>query len=340
MAATAGTTSVRTLAVLGVGLIGGSFAQALRAAGSVEHVIGVGRSRANLDVAQRAGIVDRAFALDDAWPQALQGADVVLVATPVAQYPALLRALAPHLAPHAIVTDAGSTKQDVVAAARATLGAAFPRFVPGHPIAGSEQSGAGAADATLYAGREVILTPVADTDATATERVAQLWRSVGAHVTTMTPERHDAALAVVSHLPHLLAFAFMAHAADRGDAGEVLAHAGAGFRDFTRIAGSAPEMWRDVALANRDALLAELDGYRAALDTLRERLAARDGAALAATFERAAQARRAFESARAGAVASEGEAGRTGQAAQPGRAQREAAAADRDSSARNGGSRG
>ena len=285
-------TPVRTLAVLGVGLIGGSFALALRASGLVERVVGVGRTRANLEVAQHAGIVDAAVTLDDDWTAAVGDAELVLVATPVAQYPALLGALAPQLAPHTIVTDAGSTKQDVVAAARAALGNAFARFVPGHPVAGSEQSGAAAADASLFAGREVILTPVAATDAAALARVTACWQAAGARVTTLTPERHDAVLAAVSHLPHVLAFAFMHLMATRADGAETLSHAGAGFRDFTRIAASAPEMWRDIAVANRAALGAELDRYRAALDRVAQLVAAGDGGALAALFERAARARR------------------------------------------------
>jgi 3-phosphoshikimate 1-carboxyvinyltransferase len=297
-------TRVRHLVVVGVGLIGGSFARALRAAGLVGQVTGVGRSQANLDVALREGIVDRACVHAPGWAEVVRDADLVLLATPVAQYPAMLAALAPHLDRAAIVTDAGSTKQDVVAAARAALGAAFPRFVPAHPIAGSERSGAAAADPALFAGREVILTPVPETDARASARVAELWQALGAHVTTLSPAQHDRTLAAVSHLPHLLAFAYVEALARRPDVAQTLAHAGAGFRDFTRIAASAPEMWRDIALANRDALAIEIDAFRATLDALAGALAAQDAATLDAHFARAAALRREWAATSADAAPS------------------------------------
>jgi prephenate dehydrogenase len=289
---------VRTLVVVGVGLIGGSFARALREAGCVQQVVGVGRTQANLDVALREGIVDRAVPLAPGWATAARDADVVLLATPVSQYAAILHDLAPHLNAHAVVTDAGSTKQDVIDAARAALGAAFARFVPGHPIAGSDRSGAGAADAALVRGREVILTPVADTGAEAIAWVSALWQAAGARVTTLDAQRHDRVLAAVSHLPHLIAFAYMDALAARPDAAELLAHAGSGFRDFTRIAGSTPRMWRDIALANRGALLAEIDGFRRALDDLAAALAAGDAAELDAHFARAAALRHDWAGAR------------------------------------------
>jgi prephenate dehydrogenase len=295
------------LVIAGVGLIGASFALALRAAGCVRTVVGVGRSRANLDAAQRCGAIDRGVTVEQDWTREAADADVVLLATPVAQYPALLSALCRMLGPRTIVTDAGSTKQDVVAAARATLGDALPRFVPAHPIAGSDRSGAVAADAALFRDRQVIVTPLPDTDAGAVALVTSLWQAAGARVAVLTPERHDGVLAAVSHLPHVLAFVLMDVLAGRRDAGALLAHAGSGLRDVTRIAGSSPEMWRDIALANRVALGAELDAYRHALDGLCERLACGDGVALEALFARAAGARRRwaqsthFPSAAAGA---------------------------------------
>jgi prephenate dehydrogenase len=285
------------LVVVGVGLIGGSFAAALREAGAVRTVIGVGRTRANLEHAKSAGLVDRAHAIDERWTVELEDADVVMLATPVAQYPALLARLAPHLGAHTIVTDAGSTKQDVVTAARSAMGAALPRFVPGHPVAGSEASGAGAADSRLFRDREVILTPLPETSSEAAARIAALWRAVGARVSTLTPDAHDALLAAVSHLPHLVAFALVEVIARRPDADAVFAHAGSGLRDTTRIAASSAEMWRDIALANRDALGRELGAMRAVLDEIAAALDRGDGAALAALFERAARARRAWSDA-------------------------------------------
>ena len=285
---------VATLAVVGVGLVGGSFALALKAAGRVGSVVGIGRGRANLDAALALGIVDRAVTLDADWMRELAAADVVLLAAPVAQFPGLFAALAGRLAPRTIVTDAGSTKQNVIAAARAHLGAALPRFVPGHPIAGTEHTGAAAAFATLYRDRNVVLTPLPETDPAAVATVASLWTACGAQVRELDAAVHDRIFAAVSHLPHLLAFALVDLLAGRPDAADVFRYAASGFRDFTRIAAGSPEMWRDISLANRDALLAEVEAFRAQLDRVSAMVAAGDGAALEAVFERAATARRAW----------------------------------------------
>ena len=247
----------------------------------------------------RLGIIDRAQRLDQDWTRELHDADVVLVAAPVAQYPALFAAIAPAIGAHTLVTDAGSTKQDVIAAARAVFGAALPRFVPGHPIAGTERTGAGAAFATLFEGRNVILAPLPVTAAHALERIAGMWQACGGRVTTLDAARHDAIFAAVSHLPHVLAFALVAELAARPDAAAYFDHAASGFRDFTRIAAGSPEMWRDIALANRDAVLAEIDRYGEALQGARAIIAAGDGAALSALFESASAARRAWEAKRA-----------------------------------------
>ena len=279
------------LVVVGVGLIGGSFALALRAANGLQRVIGVGRARANLDAALARGIIDVGYAQDDDWAHELKDADLVLVATPVAQYPALFDVIARAIGEGTVVTDAGSTKQGVVAAARATFNARLSRFVPGHPIAGSEASGAAAARASLFAGRNVVLTPLSETANDALATVNSLWQACGARVTTMTPARHDEVFAAVSHLPHVLAFVLVDELARRPDGAALLTHAGGGFRDFTRIAASSPEMWRDIALANRDALRTELARYRDALATVTQMIDRGDGAGLAALFERAATAR-------------------------------------------------
>ena len=289
---------IAKLVVVGVGLIGGSCALALKRAGAVGEVVGVGRTRTNLDAALARSIIDRACTLDDDWARETSDADVVLVATPVAQFPALFASMARALGPATVVTDAGSTKQDVIAAARAAFARALPRFVPGHPVAGTEHTGAAAAFASLFEGRNVVLTPVAETAREATDRIALLWQTCGARVTTLDPSRHDAVFAAVSHLPHVLAFALVAELAARPDAAAYFDHAASGFRDFTRIAAGSPEMWRDIALANRDALLAEIDRYGDALDRARALVAAADGAGLAALFREASVARRAWETRR------------------------------------------
>lgn len=279
---------VNTLAVFGVGLIGGSFAAALRHAGQVQHVIGIGRSRANLERAVELGVIDE-IAGDAA--QAVVRADLVLVAVPVQQTASVLHQIAPHLRDDTLVCDAGSTKQDVVAAARLALGARLPQFVPAHPIAGAELSGVEAASADLYRDRLVVLTPTTDTDQAAAKRVQALWSACGARVVSMEAARHDAVFAAVSHLPHVLAFALVHEIASRPDASDLFAFAGAGFRDFTRIAASSPEMWRDICLANKPALLAELDAYRACLDRFAQCIAADQGDELARMFEHARTAR-------------------------------------------------
>jgi prephenate dehydrogenase len=273
------------VAVIGVGLIGGSFALALKAARACGSVVGIGRSAANLEDARRLGIID-AVGTDAA------GADLVLVAAPVAQCAAIFTSLAPVLKPGAIVTDAGSTKRDVVAAARAGLGAKLGQFVPGHPIAGAEKSGAAAASAELFRQRRVVLTPLPENDAADVQAVEDAWRACGARVSRMAPEEHDAVLAAVSHLPHLLAYALVHEVAARDNTAQLFGFAAGGFRDFTRIASSHPEMWRDICVANRDRLLGELDRYVEKLHSLRPLLARGDGAALEKLFAEARAARR------------------------------------------------
>jgi prephenate dehydrogenase len=286
---------IENLVVVGVGLIGGSCAMALRAAGAVSRIVGIGRGRRNLDDALQRGIIDVAYTLDEDWPFELSKADIVMVATPLSQYPALLSMIAPAIGSQTVVTDAGSAKQDVIATARAAFAETISRFVPGHPIAGSEQSGAVAADGALFAGRNVILTPVSETAPDASGLVTKLWQTCGARVTTMSAAAHDRVMAAVSHLPHMLAFALVGELTSREDSADLFSYAGSGFRDFTRIAASSPSMWRDVALANRAALQEELARYRAALDSAARMLAEGDAAGLFALFERAAIARRRLD---------------------------------------------
>ncbi|MFN0317755.1 MAG: prephenate dehydrogenase [Burkholderiales bacterium] len=280
--------SIGKLVVFGVGLIGASFALALKQAGAVRKVVGVGRSRANLDVAMERGAIDE---IGGDLAAALHDADLVLLAVPVAQTAAVMASIVPHLPAHCVVTDGGSTKQDVVAAARKTFGAKISQFVPAHPIAGAEHSGAGAADAGLYRNRMVVLTPLDETSVAATKLVRAAWTTCGARVIEMPAQRHDEVFAAVSHLPHALAFALVSMFAQRPRGEELFSFAGAGFRDFTRIASSSPEMWRDICLANRDALLGELDAYQAALHSMRGLIAQGDEAGLAALFEHARGAR-------------------------------------------------
>jgi prephenate dehydrogenase len=274
--------------VVGVGLIGGSFALALKAAAAVERVIGVGRRAGTLERARSLGIIDAAGALDAA---TLSDADLVLVAVPVAQARSVLDSLAPLLGGTTIVTDAGSTKQDVVASARVAMGARIGQFVPGHPIAGTEFSGPEAAFAELYGGRNVVLTPLPENSPADVARVRGAWEACGARVCELGVADHDDVFAAVSHLPHLLAYALVDHVAGRSGGEGLVSFAAGGFRDFTRIASSHPEMWRDICLANRSALLRELAGYGKVLDQVRDMLERGDGPALQTLFDKARVAR-------------------------------------------------
>ncbi|WP_296943350.1 prephenate dehydrogenase/arogenate dehydrogenase family protein [uncultured Massilia sp.] len=277
--------------IVGTGLIGGSFALGLKAARAATTIVGLERSPAALERAHRLGIVDAVASEPRA---ALAGADLVLLAAPVAQTGAILAALLPWLEPHTIVTDAGSTKSDVVAAARAALGDRVGQFVPGHPIAGRESNGPDAAIADLYRGKKVVLAPLPENDGAVVARVADAWRRCGAVIHMLAPAEHDRVFAAVSHLPHLLAYALVDDIARKPHADLLFQYAASGFRDFTRIAGSSPEMWRDISLANRAALLGELDAYMAQLSDLRARLAAADGPALEAVYANAQRARCAW----------------------------------------------
>jgi len=281
----------KKIAIFGVGLIGGSFALALKKSGAVGEVIGVGRRRETLVRAASLGIID---SHTDDIAQAVVGADLVLIAAPVAQTASLLQAMAPHLEPDTVVTDAGSTKTDVVLAARAALGSKVHQFVPGHPIAGREQNGPEAALSDLYVGKKIILTALPENPAAALDRVSDAWQRCGALVHHLTAEEHDAVFAAVSHLPHVLAYGLVADIAARPDAARLFQYAASGFRDFTRIAGSSPEMWRDIALANRTALLGELDAYMAQLSQIRALLDQGDGSALEKIFGSAQAARQAW----------------------------------------------
>ncbi|GGD68512.1 prephenate dehydrogenase [Caballeronia grimmiae] len=286
------------LVIFGVGLIGGSLARALRErAGLHGRIVGVGRSAQSVARALELGVIDVAAACDDAaaLARALEGADVVLLAAPVAQTEPLLARIAPFLDARTIVTDAGSTKSDVVAAARSALGARVAQFVPGHPIAGRESSGVDAALPELYVDRNVVLCPLDENAPEAVERIAAMWRATGAAVHRMSESQHDRVFASVSHLPHVLSFALVEQILEAPDAQLKFSFAAGGFRDFTRIAASSPEMWRDVCIANRTALLAELDAYTDVLARFRAAIDASDGAALEAAFARSRVARQEWQ---------------------------------------------
>ncbi len=278
--------------VFGVGLIGGSFALALKAAGQVEEVVGFGRSLSTLTQAQDLGIIDR-IGINPG--QETVEADLVLLATPVGQMPEIMARIAPYLGPETVVTDGGSTKSDVVAAVREHLGERAGQFVPAHPIAGAENSGAAAARADLYQHKKVVLTPLPENPVLNVARVRSAWEWCGAQLFELTPEEHDRVFAAVSHLPHLLSFALVHGLAVRDDSELYFNFAASGFRDFTRIAASHPEMWRDICLANRVALLGELDRYQEQLDELHAALSRGDGAVLEKTFDVARAARRAWD---------------------------------------------
>lgn len=284
--------SIEHLAVLGVGLIGGSLARALKRAKFCARVTGSGRHQGNLEKAIALGVIDD-FSLNPA--DAVRGADVVLLATPLATTGPLCRALAPGLKDGAIVTDAGSAKVSVIEAARASLPAKhFASFVPGHPIAGTEKSGVEASFAELFEKHLVILTPLPETTPAARARVADMWKATGAEVIDMPPERHDEVLAATSHLPHMLAYALVDCLARMQEREDIFRFAAGGFADFTRIASSSPEMWHDICLSNREALLRMVDRFGEHLREVRDAIECGDSERLLGIFARAKQARDEF----------------------------------------------
>jgi len=283
---------INKLCIVGVGLIGGSLAKALRAGGHVTEIVGYGRNLANLQTAADLGVIDYA---EVSLAAAVRGADMVVLALPVGAMKDVLAELA-QLPFDGVITDVGSTKVNVIAAARAALGNSFSRFVPGHPLAGTEQSGVQASQADLFRGRRVILTPEKETDSTALARVRAMWAAAGAEVIEMPAGEHDRVLAASSHLPHLLAYALMDMIVRRDDHRAVFAAAAGGFRDVTRVAASDPVMWRDICLANRIELLAALTTYRDDLGALIEAIERGDGKWLEETFTRARRARETLNS--------------------------------------------
>ncbi len=283
---------LKHLVIIGTGLIGGSLALALRKADAVKRVTGVGRSAANLETARKRGIID-ASSQDIA--DAVSDADMVVLAVPMGAYAGVLEAMADTLPEGVVVTDAGSTKCSAIAAVKASR-VDEHRFVPAHPIAGTEASGAEAAFAELFQDRLCILTPDDETDRGALARVEAMWQQAGAQLMQMSAVEHDEVLAAVSHLPHLAAFALVNTVRHAGEAGrhDPFCFAAGGFRDFTRIASSSPEMWRDIALNNRHALLDQIRAFQAELSRLEAAIAGSDSEQLLAEFKAAKAARDAW----------------------------------------------
>jgi prephenate dehydrogenase len=282
---------IKRMAVIGVGLIGGSLARALREKGAVGEVVGIGRGEANLRRGVELGVLDR-YSLDAR--EGVQGADLVFIATPVCSIPGVVAEIAPFLAPGAIVTDGGSVKEYVVEACEPLM----PEgtfFVGGHPIAGTEHSGVEASFATLYQGKRCIVTPTPRTDPAALAKVVEIWKLAGSSVPLMDPVQHDRVVGAISHLPHMVAYSLV-NAVDGYDrfGGELLSFTAGGFRDFTRIASSDPVMWRDIALTNRDAILETMDFFASYLAKLRSMVEAGDAAALESFFLNSKQKRDAI----------------------------------------------
>ena len=278
----------KQLGLIGCGLMGGSFALAMKQAGLVDRVIGYSKSPSTTEKAKQLGVIDQAA---ESALLAVSGADVVLLAVPVAATEPTFKAIRHLVSPHTLFMDVGSTKRDVVDAARRALKDRIGAFVPAHPIAGKELSGVQHADAQLYREQQVILTPLPQTRPELVEKARALWGALGARVRVMTPEAHDAAFAAVSHFPHLLAFAYFTGILQQEQAEEFLRLAGPGFRDFTRIAASDPAMWRDVLIANREEILKQSEFFRGALGVLEQTLRDCEGDALEALVRGVSEAR-------------------------------------------------
>ena len=282
---------IERLCIIGVGLIGGSLARALREAAYVKEIVGSSRSAENLQRAVDLGVIDR---YDTAPSRAVEGADLVFVSVPLGAMATVFASIKDALAEGAVVTDGGSAKASVVEDVKKAVGRLPAWFVAGHPIAGTEQSGVEASFPDLYKGRRVILTPSAETDVEAVKKVRAMWEAAGASVNEMDVAHHDEVLAATSHLPHMLAFALVESLARMSEQREIFEYAAGGFRDFTRIASSDPVMWRDICLANRDALLVMVERFKNDLDDLTAAIRSQDAHRILQIFQDAKAARDAF----------------------------------------------
>ena len=276
------------LGVIGCGLMGGSFALALKRAGLVKRVIGYSKSPSTTERARQLGVIDQAA---ESALLAVSGSDIVLIAVPVSATESTFKAIRHLVEPGVLFMDVGSTKRDVVDAARRVLKERVPSFVPAHPIAGKEVAGIAHADAALYSGRQVILTPLPQTTPELVQKATDCWAAIGAQVLRMTPENHDAAFAAVSHLPHLLAFSYFNSVANQPAGRDFLSLAGPGFRDFTRIAASDPAVWRDILMSNREEILKQSKRFRHALDAFEHVMKSGNAEALEDLINKASEAR-------------------------------------------------
>lgn len=278
----------KKLAVIGVGLMGGSLSMVLRNKGMVTEIVGVGRGISNLELAVKLDVIDK-FTTDPA--SGVMGADLVVIATPVAAVRDILNSISPYLKQGAVVTDVGSVKETIVDVAEELLPPGV-HFVGGHPVAGTEESGAGAAFSTLFEKHRCILTPTGKTDRDALDKVKKIWEAAGSEVVLMDPKRHDMILAAVSHLPHVIAYSLVNTVDDIRDFnGSIMHYSAGGFRDFTRIASSSPEMWRDICLLNREAILNMVSRFEDRLSRLKEYIDNSDGNAILAEFDKSKRAR-------------------------------------------------
>jgi len=280
------------LGVIGCGLMGGSFALALKRAGLVKRVVGYSKSPSTTEKAKKLGVIDT---IAESALLAVSGSDIVLLAVPVAATEATFKAIRHLVEPGMLLMDVGSTKRDVVDAARRVLKERVVSFVPAHPIAGKEVAGVDHADAALYNGRQVILTPISQTPTELVQKATDVWSAIGSQVLRMTPENHDAAFAAVSHLPHLLAFAYFSSVAGQPAGKDYLSLAGPGFRDFTRIAASDPTVWRDILMSNREELTKQVQRFRLSLDAMEHVLLSANGEALEDLIRAASQARSVWQ---------------------------------------------
>lgn len=281
-------TLIRKLIIVGVGLVGGSLALALRRVGMVDEIIGVGRSQVNLDKAIEIGAIDRtASALIDV----AQDADLIVLATPVNTINLYLHELSASPPEHTIITDVGSVKREIMLTARQCLKEQYRNFVPGHPIAGRERSGIDAASPGLFENRNVVLTPDEDTDSGAIELVRKVWLATGASIICMDRQEHDAVLSLTSHLPHILAYAMMNYLANDANAERCYQMTAGGFYDFTRTASSDPEMWRDISIMNKESLMKDIRRFQGRLEDIAMMIQNDEEASLQRLFQDARQAR-------------------------------------------------